>query len=87
MTFSTGMNEYWGIQQTSWTEAPILNGPTLERRIGGREYKLYFSGQKLHMIAFEDGGGAYWVVNTLQNRLANETMIAIARGLRPLRAG
>src|SRR5688500_8832065 len=33
MTFSTGTNEYWGIQQTSWTEAPILNGPTLERRI------------------------------------------------------
>jgi LCP family protein required for cell wall assembly len=86
MTFSTGTNEYWGIQQTSWTEAPILNGPTLERRIGGREYKLYFSGQKLHMIAFESDGGAYWVINTLQNRLSNETMIAIARGLRPLGA-
>jgi LCP family protein required for cell wall assembly len=87
MTFSTGTNEYWGIQQTSWTEAPILNGPTLERRIGGREYKLYFSsGQKLHMIAFESNGGAYWVINTLQNRLSNETMIAIARGLRPLGA-
>ncbi|MGH3112661.1 MAG: LCP family protein [Gaiellaceae bacterium] len=86
MTYSTGANEYWGIQQTSWTDAPILNGPTLERRIGGRVYKLYFSGQKLHMIAFEDGGAAYWVVNTLQNRLSNETMIAVARGLRPLRA-
>jgi hypothetical protein len=86
LTYSTGMNEYWGIQQTSWTEAPILNGPTLERRIGGREFKLYFSGQKLHMIAFESDGGAYWVMNTLQNRLSNETMIAIARGLRPLGA-
>jgi LCP family protein required for cell wall assembly len=86
LTYSTGANEYWGIQQTSWTDAPILNGPTLERRIGGRVFKLYFSGQKLHMIAFEHGGGAYWVVNTLQNRLSNETMIAIARGLRPLRA-
>jgi LCP family protein required for cell wall assembly len=86
LTYTTGAGEYWGIQQTSWTEAPILNGPTLERRIGGREFKLYFSGTKLHMVAFEDGGGAYWVVNTLQNRLSNETMIAIARGLRPLRA-
>jgi LCP family protein required for cell wall assembly len=86
MTFSTGANEYWGIQQTSWTEAPILNGATLERRIGGREYKLYFSSGQKHMIAFESNGGAYWVMNTLQNRLSNETMIAIARGLRPLGA-
>jgi LCP family protein required for cell wall assembly len=86
LTYSTATNEYWGVQQTSWLDAPILNGPTLERRIGGRVFKLYFSGQKLHMIAFEDGGAAYWVVNTLQNRLSNETMIAIARGLRPLPA-
>jgi LCP family protein required for cell wall assembly len=86
LTYSTGANEYWGIQETSWTDAPILNSPTIERRIGGRVYRLYFSGQKLHMIAFVDGDAAYWVVNTLQNRLSNETMIAIARGLRPLRA-
>ena len=29
--------DYWGIQQTSWTEAPILEGPTLTRRIGDHE--------------------------------------------------
>ena len=28
--------------------------------------------------------GRYWVVNTLLDRLSNETMIAIAKGLRPL---
>jgi hypothetical protein len=26
----------------------------------------------------------YWVVNTLLNKLSNETMIAIAEGLKPL---
>ena len=36
------------------------------------------------MIAFEQNGAVYWVVNTLLNRLSNETMIAIAKGLRPL---
>ena len=84
LTYVTGSDEYWGIQQTSWTEAPILNGPTIERTIRGRRYKLYFSGPKLHVVAFEENGAAYWVVNTLRNRLSNETMLAIARGLRPL---
>lgn len=87
LTYLTGSNEYWGIQQTSWLEAPILDGPTLERTIRGREYKLYFNGPKLHMVAFEQDGGVYWVVNTLLNRLSNETMLAIARGMRPLGPG
>lgn len=87
LTYLTGSNEYWGIQQTSWLEAPVLDGPTLERTIKGRDYKLYFTGSKLHMVAFEQDGGAYWVVNTLQNRLSNETMLAIARGMAPLGPG
>lgn len=84
VTYVTGANEYWGIQQTSWTDPPILGGPTLVRTIKGREYKLYFSGAKLHMVAFEENGAVYWVVNTLLNRLSNETMIAVAKGLQPM---
>jgi LCP family protein required for cell wall assembly len=87
LTYRTGTDEYWGIQQTSWTDAPVLNGPTLTRKIGAREYKLYFSGPKLHMVAFEEKGAAYWVVNTLLNKLSNETMLAIAKSLRPLGRG
>ncbi|HEX2045937.1 MAG TPA: hypothetical protein VHF23_09940, partial [Gaiellaceae bacterium] len=84
LTYRTGSGEYWGIQQTPWTEAPVLNGETLTRTIRGREYRLYLSGPKLHMVAFEENGAAYWVVNTLLNRLSNETMLAIARGLEPV---
>jgi hypothetical protein len=86
LTYVTGTNEYWGIQQTSWTDAPILNGPTMTRRIKGREYRLYFNGPKLHIVAFEEDGAAYWVTNTLLNSLSNETMLAIAKGLKPLPA-
>jgi len=75
--------DYWGIQQTSWTDAPILEGPTLTRKIGKRDYRLYFNGPKLHMVAFEENSGTYWVVNTLLDTLSNETMLAIAKGLRP----
>ena len=84
LTYTNGANEYWGIQQTGWDEPPILSEPTLERTIGGRTYKLFFSGAKLHIVAFEQDGGTYWVVNTLQNKLSNETMLAIAKGLKPL---
>ena len=77
--------DYWGVQQTSWTEAPILEGPTVVRRIGKREYRLYFNGAKLHLVAFEENGAVYWVVNTLLDKLSNETMLEIAKGLRPLR--
>src|ERR671919_436299 len=84
LTYRMGSGDYWGIQQAGWTDAPILNGPTLTRTIKGRDYQLYFSGPKLHMVAFEENDTAYWVVNTLLNRMSNETMLRIARGLEPL---
>jgi polyisoprenyl-teichoic acid--peptidoglycan teichoic acid transferase len=85
LTYHTGSNEYWGIQQTSWEDPPILGDPTLERTIRGRNYKLFFSGAKLHIVAFRQDGGTYWIVNTLRNRLSTETMLAIAAGMKPLR--
>jgi hypothetical protein len=36
------------------------------------------------MVVLRTDGASYWVVNTLLDRLSNETMIAIAKGLRPL---
>ncbi len=78
--------EYWGIQQTTWADAPILQGPSVTKTIDGREYKLYFSGSKLHMVAFEENGVACWVANTLLDSMSNETMLAIAKGLKPAQA-
>jgi LCP family protein required for cell wall assembly len=77
---------YYGIQQTSWTDAPILQGASVEKRVAGRTYRLYYDGAKLQMVAFEQDGSVYWVSNTLLNELSNETMIAIAKGLKPLTA-
>ena len=77
---------YWGIMQTSWTDAPLLREPNQKRRTGGRELRLYYNGSKLHMVAFEENGAAYWVTNTLLDELSNETMIAIAKGLKPVSA-
>jgi LCP family protein required for cell wall assembly len=83
LVYAMGTGEYWGIQQTTWTDAPILEGPSVTQTINGREYKLFFDGPRLHMVAFEANETAYWVVNTLLDRLNNETMLAIAKGLKP----
>jgi len=32
-----------------------------------------------------EGNTSYWVVNSLLNELSSETMIAIAKGLKPMR--
>jgi LCP family protein required for cell wall assembly len=86
IVYRTFANQYWGIQQLAWTDPPILSGASLQRKIAGRTYRLYYEGSKLHLVAFEQAGAVYWVSNTLLNDLSNETMLAIAKGLKPLSA-
>ena len=60
--------------ETSWADALV----TVTRE--GRRYDLHYVGPNLRMVVLrEPGGTSYWVVNTLQNKLSNETMLAIAR--------
>jgi hypothetical protein len=83
LTFRTGANEYWGIQQTNWNDPPAL-ADGFFHVIRGRQYSLYYSGPHLHMVVLRENGATYWVVNTIRDSLSNETMLAIARGLAPL---
>ncbi len=75
---------YWGVQETSWTDPPILTGENVTKKSGGRTYRLYYDGARLQMVAFEENGAVYWVSNTILRELSNETMLAIAKGLQPL---
>lgn len=84
LVYRMGSNEYWGVQMTDWEGAPALSDRSLTRRIGGRTYDLYYNGAKLHMVVLRTPQASYWVINTLLDRLSNETMLAIAKGLRPL---
>jgi LCP family protein required for cell wall assembly len=85
LVFSTNADgDYWGIQETDWTDAPILQEPNFKHRIKGREYDFYYAGPRLHMIVLREHGATYWVMNTLLDRLSNDTMLAIAKSLRPL---
>jgi LCP family protein required for cell wall assembly len=85
LTFRTYGNAYWGIEQTDWQDAPVFEAQNTRRKLKGREYELYFSGSRLHMVVLRDGERSYWVVNSLLDDLSNETMLAIARGLKPMK--
>jgi LCP family protein required for cell wall assembly len=84
LTFRIGSNEYWGIEETNWNDAPALASPSFVHKIKGREYALYYSGAHLHMVVLRKDGATYWVINSILDELSNETMLAIARGLTPL---
>jgi hypothetical protein len=85
MVFRTGANEFWGIEETNWPDAPVLDDRSFQHVLAGREFSFYYSGSHLHMIVLRDGDTSYWVVNTLLDSLSNETMIAIAKGLKPMK--
>jgi LCP family protein required for cell wall assembly len=85
IVYRMGSNDYWGVEESDWDDAPALSDASLTRHIGGRTYDLYYNGPKLHMIVLRTDDARYWVVNTLLDRMSNETMLAIAKGLRPLR--
>jgi len=81
----TELSAYWGIEETSWNDAPVLDQPNFKHVIKRREYYFYYSGAHLHMVVLKTRKASYWVVNTLDDLLSNETMIEIAKGLKPLR--
>ncbi len=87
LVFKTGAGEYWGIEETNMPSPPVLADKSFEHNIKGREFSLYYSGPNLHMIVLRVHDKSYWVVNTLLDSLSNETMIAIAAGLKPLPVG
>ena len=73
--------EYYGIQGTTWDDPPILNDPSETQTIDGRDYDLYYDGDRLRMVAFHEGGNAYWVSNTLLQTLDESQMMAIATSM------
>jgi LCP family protein required for cell wall assembly len=79
-----GLGQYYDLQGTDWTKPPILNNPNQSVQLGGRSFNVYFEGQRIRLVAWHDGRGIYWVVNTLQDILTNRQMLAIAQAARPV---
>jgi LCP family protein required for cell wall assembly len=78
------IGEYYGFMGTRWTDPPILNDPDDERTIGDRDYKLFYDGDRLRIIAWQTDQGSFWLSNTLAETLSNAEMLQIARTFKQL---
>jgi polyisoprenyl-teichoic acid--peptidoglycan teichoic acid transferase len=74
--------EYYGIQGTTWKNPPILDSPSETRKVGGREFKLFFAGDQLRLVAWQTPKATYWISNTLLQTLTKKQMMSIARSTR-----
>ena len=81
----TANQGFWHIEETSWTDPPMLSDPNDVRTINGRGYMLFYQGQSLHRVAFKANGFLYWVTNTLDDQLSNQLMLALATSMVPVR--
>lgn len=77
------VTEYFGVEGTSWGDPPILDNPTTTETIDGREYLLFYAGDRLRLVGFKEDGNAYWVSNSLLNTLSENEMMTIATSLEP----
>jgi hypothetical protein len=53
---SNELSAYWGIEETSWNDAPVLDQPNFKHKIKGREYYFYYNGAHLHMVVLRTQG-------------------------------
>ena len=78
------IGQYYGIQGTDWRSPPILDDPTKREKADGRTYEIFYDGSRIKLVAWRSRRGSYWVSNTLQRRLTNKQMLAVAHSLRSL---
>jgi LCP family protein required for cell wall assembly len=80
------LGNYYDVQGTTWTTAPIFQSPDQTVTVGGRTYSLYYEGSHLRLVSWFEHGAAYWVRNSLTDALGNGEMLAIAEQTRPFTA-
>ena len=75
------LGEYYGVQGTTWQNAPILSSPSETKFVNGKQLLLYANGGKLGLVAWRTAKGVYWVSNTLTDDIPNRQLVAIAASL------
>jgi hypothetical protein len=75
---TAGFGQYYDVQGTTWTTAPLLDNPDQTINVGSRTYYLDYEGQHLVTVAWYEHNAAYWVRNSLTDALGNGELLAIA---------
>ncbi|MBV9415919.1 MAG: hypothetical protein JO363_13140 [Solirubrobacterales bacterium] len=83
--FSAGqLGQFYDVQGTSWTDAPLFANPNQSVRVGKRTYELFYVAAHLSTVAWREYGAVYWVHNTLSDTIGNGELLAIAEQTEPL---
>jgi polyisoprenyl-teichoic acid--peptidoglycan teichoic acid transferase len=80
----TPRSGYFSIQVMRWLRPPAIADPTTKKTIRGTTYLLFYAGSRLHMVAWRSGNALYWVLNTLDDELPVDFMMALATSFSPL---
>ena len=75
---TTPSGGYFDIQVMRWTYPPAIAHPSGTQTIKRVKYLLFYQGADLHMVAWHKGPNTYWVMNSFDNELSNELMMALA---------
>ena len=81
----TALGAYWHIEETRWLDPPAITSPTEVQTVGGTEYKIFYNGSHIHMVAFQKGNTLYWVANSLDEALSNDVMLKMAQSFKPVK--
>ena len=73
--------DYYGVQGTTWRNPPLLGDSFRTLTMRGRDYRLYYDGGKLRIVAWKTPGAVYWVSNSLGTALSSKQMLGIARSM------
>ncbi|MFI5037116.1 MAG: LCP family protein [Solirubrobacterales bacterium] len=79
-----GLGEFYDVQGTTWADPPLLSAPSQAVRIGSRTYELFYAGEHVTLVAWREGGAAYWIQNTLTNGVQPREMLAMAEQTLPV---
>jgi polyisoprenyl-teichoic acid--peptidoglycan teichoic acid transferase len=70
---------YFGVQGIAgWEDPPILDDPSEEKTVNGRDYSIYTDSGQIKLVAWHRGENTYWISNSLEQALTNEQMMGIA---------
>jgi len=79
---------YFGLQGIyGWEDPPILEAPHEELEMDDRDFRVYYEGDRIRLIAWFEDGNTYWISNSLLLTLENEQMLGMARSTRAFTAG
>ncbi len=65
--YGPGSFDYWQVEESDWTDAPLFANPTSHFVHKGRKYEEFTNGGKIQRIALRTGKAVYWVQNTILN--------------------